>query len=168
MSFFVLPGLNRTLGSTVRLYKSQNLLRSHLTAGGRWCTRSMSSREVVHGAAGTWSRYRRTVLMTTAVVGTTAVALYQAQQAEMATRLKKKKEEKKEEDEGGIRERCEKFMSPPITELQVLEEKKNQMSSRMEMLIMETQAEFCRALEKVDGGKFKVDRWNREEGMVPL
>ncbi|KAG7283610.1 hypothetical protein CRUP_020383 [Coryphaenoides rupestris] len=38
------------------------------------------------------------------------------------------------------------------------------MSTRMEMLIMETQAEFVRALEKVDGGKFKADRWHRKEG----
>uniref|UniRef100_A0A673X0B8 coproporphyrinogen oxidase n=1 Tax=Salmo trutta TaxID=8032 RepID=A0A673X0B8_SALTR len=27
-----------------------------------------------------------------------------------------------------------------------------------------SQAEFCRALEEVDGGKFKVDKWERKEG----
>ncbi|XP_062854311.1 oxygen-dependent coproporphyrinogen-III oxidase, mitochondrial [Trichomycterus rosablanca] len=160
MSLFVLSGLNRTLGSTLRLCQPKNLLRSHIPAGGRWCTRSMSSREVVHGAAGTWSRYRRAVLMTTGVVGMMAAGLYQVQRAEMATRLKKEKVE----DEGDIRERSSKFMSPPVTDLQVLEKKKHEMSSRMEMLIMETQAEFCKALQEVDGGKFKVDRWNREEG----
>ncbi|KAM4738459.1 oxygen-dependent coproporphyrinogen-III oxidase, mitochondrial [Anableps anableps] len=71
---------------------------------------------------------------------------------------------KGEEEEGSIAERCRDFMSTPVTDISVLEEKKNEMSTRMEMLIMETQAEFCKALEEVDGGTFKVDKWKRNEG----
>uniref|UniRef100_A0A8B9HZ91 coproporphyrinogen oxidase n=1 Tax=Astyanax mexicanus TaxID=7994 RepID=A0A8B9HZ91_ASTMX len=66
-----------------------------------------------------------------------------------------------QDEEGNVAERCKKFMSPPITPMEVLEKRKEEISSRMEMLIMQTQAEFCRALEEVDGGKFKVDRWSR-------
>ena len=68
------------------------------------------------------------------------------------------------EEEGDIVERCKKFMSLPVTDVSVLQERRAEMSTRMEMLVMETQADFCRALEKVDGGTFKVDRWTREEG----
>lgn len=67
-------------------------------------------------------------------------------------------------EEGSVAERCKMFMSPPVTPMELLEKRKGEISARMEILIMETQAEFCRALEKVDGGKFKVDRWTREEG----
>lgn len=81
------------------------------------------------------------------------------QRAEMATRIPKV-----EEEEGDIAERCKSFMSPPVTDINVLQQRKEEMSTRMEMLIMETQAEFCRALEDVDGGLFKVDRWERKEG----
>lgn len=67
-------------------------------------------------------------------------------------------------EETEISEKCKKFMSPPCTDVKVLQQKKEGMCTRMEMLIMETQAEFCRALEEVDGGKFKVDKWERKEG----
>lgn len=86
------------------------------------------------------------------------------QRAEMATRVSQCVEEKGNEKEGDILERCLGFMSPPVTDVSVLQERKAEMRTRMEMLIMETQAEFCKALEKVDGGKFKVDRWERKEG----
>lgn len=61
-------------------------------------------------------------------------------------------------------ERCRGFMSSPVTDIRVLQETKGEMCTRMEMLIMETQAEFCKALQEVDGGTFKVDRWQRKEG----
>lgn len=69
-----------------------------------------------------------------------------------------------EEEEGDILERCKGFMSPTVTDVNVLQRRKGEMCTKMEMLIMETQADFCRALEKVDGGTFKVDRWERKEG----
>ncbi|PWA20960.1 hypothetical protein CCH79_00007103, partial [Gambusia affinis] len=70
----------------------------------------------------------------------------------------------KEEEEQSIMERCRGFKTTPVTDISVLEEKKDEMSTKMEMLIMETQAEFCKALEEVDGGTFKVNKWQRKEG----
>lgn len=81
------------------------------------------------------------------------------QKAEMASRIAKDIE-----GERAILEKCKEFMSAPVTDIEVLQQRKEDMSTRMEMLIMETQAAFCRALEEVDGGKFKVDRWQRKEG----
>lgn len=99
--------------------------------------------------------------MATGVFGIVAAGVSHLQQAEMATRVKKV-------EEGDVAERCRNFMAPPVTDVRLLEQRKHEMSSRMEMLIMETQAEFCRALEEVDGGTFKVDRWSRQEGDVFL
>ncbi|KAF4522739.1 hypothetical protein B566_EDAN009284 [Ephemera danica] len=67
------------------------------------------------------------------------------------------------------------FMAPPITDMNELTRNKNDMKSRMELMIMRIQAQFCRALEKqeaegsvlVPGDKpmtFTVDRWQRQEG----
>lgn len=109
-----------------------------------------------------------------AVTAAAAVAGFLAnaehfQRAEMATMVLREDEAKeKEQEEGDILERCRGFMSPPVTDIKVLEQRKAEMSTRMEMLIMETQAEFCRALEEVDGGTFKVDRWNRKEGTTGM
>lgn len=82
----------------------------------------------------------------------------------MATKVSRAAEEQEQEQEGGILERCRGFMSPPVTDIGVLQEHKGEMRTRMEMLIMETQADFCKALQEVDGGTFKVDRWERKEG----
>lgn len=39
------------------------------------------------------------------------------------------------------------------------------MKTKMELMIMETQAQVCRALAQVDGiADFTVDRWERKEG----
>lgn len=102
-----------------------------------------------------------------AVTAAAAVAGFLAnanhfQRAEMATKIPQTAKEK--EEDGNILERCRAFMSPPVTDIGVLQESKGKMSTRMEMLIMETQAEFCKALEEVDGGTFKVDQWKRKEG----
>lgn len=96
-----------------------------------------------------------------AVTGVLAAGVSHFQRAEMATKISKF-----EEVEGDMRERCKSFMSPPVTDIKVLEQRKDAMSTRMEMLIMETQAEFCKALEEVDGGTFKVDNWTRKEGWL--
>ncbi|XP_023670550.2 oxygen-dependent coproporphyrinogen-III oxidase, mitochondrial [Paramormyrops kingsleyae] len=69
-----------------------------------------------------------------------------------------------DEEEDDILQKCKGFMSMPVTDVKLLRQKKGETSTSMEMLIMETQAAFCRALEEVDGGKFKVDRWERDEG----
>ncbi|XP_029004698.1 oxygen-dependent coproporphyrinogen-III oxidase, mitochondrial [Betta splendens] len=140
----------------------------------RWCSRGTGVRFMSHGTSGRAAsgRARRGALALSgaaaaaaaaAVVGFLANANH-FQRAEMATRVSQSAEEKEADKEGGILERCLGFMSPPVTDVSVLQETKAEMRTRMEMLIMETQAEFCRALEKVDGGTFKVDRWERKEG----
>ena len=96
-----------------------------------------------------------------------AVAVFVAdarhlRRAEMAASIAAVPVAKREDDD--ILKRCKGFMAPPVTDVRVLRETGGSMCTRMEMLIMETQAEFCRALEKVDGGKFKADRWQRAEG----
>ncbi|KAK8732132.1 hypothetical protein OTU49_007200 [Cherax quadricarinatus] len=55
------------------------------------------------------------------------------------------------------------FMAEPITELRILEENSEDMKTKMELLILRIQSEFCRALEQEDGkqAKFTVDRWRR-------
>ncbi|XP_033121026.1 oxygen-dependent coproporphyrinogen-III oxidase-like isoform X2 [Anneissia japonica] len=59
----------------------------------------------------------------------------------------------------------DKFMAAPVTPVKTLIEDSDTMKSRMEFMIMKTQAEVCRALEEVEGGaKFNVDRWQRKEG----
>uniref|UniRef100_A0A1B6GQL4 coproporphyrinogen oxidase n=1 Tax=Cuerna arida TaxID=1464854 RepID=A0A1B6GQL4_9HEMI len=58
------------------------------------------------------------------------------------------------------------FMAAPITDIATLEKNKNDMKSKMELMIMKIQADFCHALEQqeVGGAKFVVDRWERKEG----
>lgn len=99
--------------------------------------------------------------VTAAVAGLLANANH-FQRAEMATKVPKPAVGKEEDVD--ILERSRGFMSQPVTDISVLQERKGEMSARMEMLIMETQAEFCKALQEVDGGTFKVDQWKRKEG----
>lgn len=56
-----------------------------------------------------------------------------------------------------------KFMAAPVTELSVLEGKPDDMRTKMELMIMRIQSEFCRALEGEEGAgcKFTVDKWRR-------
>ncbi|XP_066586023.1 oxygen-dependent coproporphyrinogen-III oxidase [Prorops nasuta] len=58
------------------------------------------------------------------------------------------------------------FMATPITDISLLKKNKDNMRTKMEMLIMRTQSDFCKALEALeqDDVKFKVDRWVRKEG----
>lgn len=57
------------------------------------------------------------------------------------------------------------FMSEPITDTKLLSKTKNEIKSKVELLIMRVQGEFCRALEQEETkGKFIVDRWLRNEG----
>lgn len=129
--------------------------KSHGTAGGGFSAgRSRRAALALSGAAA--------VTAAAAVAGLLANANH-FQRAEMATKVPLPVVGKKEEDMD-VLERCRGFMSKPVTDVSVLQERKAEMSTRMEMLIMETQAEFCRALQEVDGGTFKVDQWRRKEG----
>lgn len=170
MTSLLFSTLNRSLRATVRLCsvsQPQVVYKSPFIARGRWSTRWSSrftNMTEAARASPVSGKYRKGVLMATGVFGIVAAGVCHLQQAEMSSRVRKVVEE--EEEEGDVAERCRNFMSSPITDVRVLERRKQEMSSRMEMLIMETQAEFCRALEEVDGGTFKVDRWSREEGDV--
>lgn len=58
------------------------------------------------------------------------------------------------------------FIAAPITPLEKLSREKDEMRTRMELMIMKVQADLCRTLEGEEnfGKKFKVDRWERNEG----
>ncbi|XP_076297793.1 oxygen-dependent coproporphyrinogen-III oxidase [Lasioglossum baleicum] len=57
------------------------------------------------------------------------------------------------------------FMAEPITDIEELR-KNNSMRKKMELLVMKTQADFCKALESLEDPdyRFKTDRWTRKEG----
>lgn len=143
-----------------------------LLPGLTWLSRGAGVRFMSHGTAGRLSsgRTRRGALALSGAAALTAAAAVAGflangnhfQRAEMATRVSRAEEKKEQEAE--ITERCRGFMSPPMTDISVLQSRKEEMRTKMELLIMETQAEFCKALEEVDGGTFKVDRWERKEG----
>lgn len=59
-----------------------------------------------------------------------------------------------------------KFMALPVTPMETLEANQDDMKTRMELMIMKVQADFCKALENEEhfGVKFKIDRWERKEG----
>ncbi|XP_052812051.1 oxygen-dependent coproporphyrinogen-III oxidase-like [Mya arenaria] len=58
------------------------------------------------------------------------------------------------------------WMSSPITDHHEMEKNADSMRIKMEMMIMDIQREFCRALEaeEEDDMKFKVDKWSRKQG----
>jgi len=59
------------------------------------------------------------------------------------------------------------FKAEPLTPLKTLSENPQDMKTRMELLIMRIQAEFCKSLEAEETGLlrcFTVDRWTRDEG----
>ncbi|KAF0042102.1 hypothetical protein F2P81_005634 [Scophthalmus maximus] len=157
---------------TLRQFSSAHSPSATWLPGARWFSRGTGVRFMSHGTAGRAAagRIRRGALAlggAAAVTAAAAVAGLLANanhfpRAHMATRVSPAAEDR--EQEGDIVERCRGFMCPPVTDINVLQGSKEEMRTRMEMLIMETQAEFCRALQEVDGGTFKVDRWDRKEG----
>uniref|UniRef100_A0A3P9ID73 Oxygen-dependent coproporphyrinogen-III oxidase, mitochondrial n=1 Tax=Oryzias latipes TaxID=8090 RepID=A0A3P9ID73_ORYLA len=165
-------GLARSCESTFILSGSRGPSQS-LLPGRRLFSRGTGVRFMSHGTAGGQSagRSRRGALAISGAAALTAAAAAVAgllangnhfQRAEMATRISGAV--KNREQEAEIVERCRRFMSAPVTDISVLQSRKEEMRTKMELLIMETQAEFCKALEEVDGGTFKVDRWERKEG----
>ncbi|XP_056133552.1 oxygen-dependent coproporphyrinogen-III oxidase, mitochondrial [Lampris incognitus] len=143
--------------------------RLSASPGAAWFSPGSGVRFMSRGTASkcaTGFTRRRAWVFTGAVAAAAAAAAAFAAntghflRAEMASRVPSVAEE----EEGDILDRCKRFMSPPVSDVRVLQERKGEMCTRMEMLIMQTQAEFCRALEEADGGTFKVDRWERKEG----
>ncbi|XP_062451735.1 oxygen-dependent coproporphyrinogen-III oxidase, mitochondrial [Rhea pennata] len=71
----------------------------------------------------------------------------------------------KAEEEEEMRRLCQRFMAPPVSGPRELWRRRRDMRGRMELLIMETQAEVCRALAALDrGAAFAVNTWERKEG----
>ncbi|XP_024413968.3 oxygen-dependent coproporphyrinogen-III oxidase, mitochondrial [Desmodus rotundus] len=69
------------------------------------------------------------------------------------------------EEEDELARRCSCFMALPVTDLRELRGRPGDVKTKMELLILETQAQVCQALAQVDGGaSFSVDRWERKEG----
>lgn len=58
------------------------------------------------------------------------------------------------------------FMAEPITSKETLLKNKDDMKTKMELLIMKIQADFCKQLQKFEKyeDEFTVDRWTRKEG----
>nr|AMY96566.1 coproporphyrinogen-III oxidase [Meretrix meretrix] len=61
------------------------------------------------------------------------------------------------------------WMAEPITDMAEIEKNSDSMRIKMEKMIMDMQADFCRALgeeedQEGDGKKWIVDRWERKEG----
>jgi coproporphyrinogen III oxidase len=54
------------------------------------------------------------------------------------------------------------FMAEPITPREKLDA--GDMRTRMEMMILEMQREFCDELTRLDGAAFTVDKWDRPAG----
>ncbi|XP_060028149.1 oxygen-dependent coproporphyrinogen-III oxidase, mitochondrial [Erinaceus europaeus] len=61
--------------------------------------------------------------------------------------------------------RCGRFMAPPVSALSELRARPDDVRTRMELLVLDTQARLCGALQLLDAGaRFSVHRWRREEG----
>ncbi|XP_062563073.1 oxygen-dependent coproporphyrinogen-III oxidase [Armigeres subalbatus] len=83
------------------------------------------------------------------IAGGTITAYYQRNEAHMAAKLA-----------------VSHFMAEPITPKDTLLDNADEMKTKMELLIMKIQADFCRSLENEEnfGKKFTIDRWERKEG----
>lgn len=102
------------------------------------------------------------------LAGLAAAAFGHVQRAEMVPKnsgARSPSPGRREEDGDELARRCSTFMSSPVTELRELRRRPEDMKTKMELMIMETQAQVCRALAQVDGvADFAVDRWERKEG----
>ncbi|XP_041114958.1 oxygen-dependent coproporphyrinogen-III oxidase, mitochondrial-like isoform X2 [Polyodon spathula] len=143
------PLKTRVLQNTNAGFKLSNVRYKSSIAGDR--TASGSNGKKVRLVAGA------------ALVASLAAGLSHFQRAEMKSTVAVHSETGKMVEDD-ILEKCKCFMSQPVTEVQVLQKNKEEMRTKMEMMILQTQAEFCKALADVDGGTFQVDRWDRKEG----
>lgn len=99
------------------------------------------------------------------LAGLAAAAFGHVQRAGMVAWSSGPRGRPEEEEDDELARRCRCFMAPPVTDLRELRARPGDMKTRMELLILETQAQVCQALAQVDGGaRFSVDRWERKEG----
>nr|BAG61597.1 unnamed protein product [Homo sapiens] len=148
---------------------------SQRSAAGRVCrppgpAGTEQSRGLGHGSTSRGGPWVGTGLAAAlaGLVGLATAAFGHVQRAEMlpktsGTRATSLGRPEEEEDE--LAHRCSSFMAPPVTDLGELRRRPGDMKTKMELLILETQAQVCQALAQVDGGaNFSVDRWERKEG----
>ncbi|KAF3821402.1 oxygen-dependent coproporphyrinogen-III oxidase, mitochondrial isoform X1 [Mirounga angustirostris] len=101
------------------------------------------------------------------LAGLAAAAFGHVERAEMVPRSSgaRSPSSARPEEDDELTRRCSCFMAPPVTDLRELRRRPSDMKTKMELLILETQAQVCQALAQVDGGaRFCVDRWERKEG----
>ncbi|XP_004465990.1 oxygen-dependent coproporphyrinogen-III oxidase, mitochondrial [Dasypus novemcinctus] len=101
------------------------------------------------------------------LAGLAAAAFGHVKRAEMVPKSSgaQSRQAGRPEEEDALARRCSCFMASPVTDLRELRRRPDDMKTKMELLIMETQAQVCQALAQVDGGaSFSVDRWERKEG----
>lgn len=102
------------------------------------------------------------------LAGLAAAAFGHVQRAEMVPKssgVRSPSPGRRGEDDDELARRCRAFMTSPVTDLRELRRRPEDMKTKMELMIMETQAQVCRALAQVDGvADFTVDRWDRKEG----
>ncbi|XP_077198154.1 oxygen-dependent coproporphyrinogen-III oxidase, mitochondrial [Paroedura picta] len=112
-----------------------------------------------------WRRPSSGALAWAAGAAAVLAGLGLARRAEMARQRSQPEEEADGGGEGGLARRFDAFMAPPVSGMRELRSRRGEMRSRMELLIMETQGQVCRALAQLDrGASFTVDRWERPEG----
>lgn len=64
--------------------------------------------------------------------------------------------------EKSVQELSAGFMAAPLSK--ALEENRNTMRTKMELMILKAQGDICRKLAEIEGDSFRVDRWERKEG----
>lgn len=149
-----------------------------------WCPRGASAhicplpgtagpqprRGLGHGPwAGGGSRLRTGLAAALAgLAGLSAAAFGHLQRAEMVPKssgARSPSPGRRDGDDDELARRCSAFMTSPVTDVRELRKRPEDMKTKMELMIMETQAQVCRALAQVDGvADFSVDRWERKEG----
>lgn len=127
------------------------------------------SRGMGHGPTARGGPWLGTGLATAlaGLAGMAAAVFGHVQRAEMVPKSSGSRSlpPEKPEEEDDLARRCSCFMAMPVTDLQELRRRPNDMKTKMELLILETQAQVCQALAQVDGvANFSVDRWERKEG----
>ncbi|KAL7983454.1 hypothetical protein Chor_000330 [Crotalus horridus] len=144
-----------------------------LRSGPR-CSRlfGSGSLESPQGPSSHWrdGRWQRSAFAWTAGATVVLTGLGLVRRAEMKEQPPRQQQRQLEkpwgkEDEEDLARLCESFMAPPVSGLRELRDRRGDMRSRMELLVMETQSQVCNALAQVDrGAAFTVDRWERKEG----
>ncbi|XP_038657602.1 oxygen-dependent coproporphyrinogen-III oxidase, mitochondrial [Scyliorhinus canicula] len=108
--------------------------------------------------------YKPFLLGSAALVGVT-VAGFGLNRSRAVLAAKSVPAERDQREPNEILQKCKHFMSDPVTDINKLLENKDDMRTKMELLVMDVQADVCKALAEVDGGQsIKVDRWHRKEG----